>query len=156
MEGIYPQISPTNVPIRFDKNTPEGVGKAYNVVLQFSILVFTGALVWFSFVYYPKAVDKYKNIPLPASKSVSKVSANYSSFPIEAEAFRITYEAQANSYYIFVEGNNLAEYVEYKNSAVLALKTALSVESICTFNVIYVSTRDLKVPDNLKSTPNCN
>lgn len=156
MENIYPQLSPTNTTIRFDKNTPAGVGKAYNVVLQASIVVFTGALVWFSFVYYPKIVDKYKNIPLPASKSLVKVSANYSGFPIETEAFRITYEAEPNSYYIFVEGNNLVEYVEYKNSAVLALKTALSVESICTFNMIYVSTKDLEVPDNLKTTPSCN
>ena len=148
-QGLQPNI-------KFDKNVGRGAGKAYNVVLQLSIVVFTGALVWFSFVYYPKVVDNYKNIPLPVNKSLARVSADFSGFPIESEAFRITYESGANSYYIFVEGKNLAEYVEYKNSAVLALKTALSVDSLCNFNVIYVSTKQLTVPDNLKITPNCN
>jgi len=33
----------------------------YNTILQFSILFFTFALVWFSFIYYPKIVDQYKS-----------------------------------------------------------------------------------------------
>jgi len=158
---ISPLVAPqTTGQVRFDQNLNEGgVGlrRVYTIVIQLSIVVFTGSLFWFAFAYYPKVIDKYKNVPLPVvSSTAGKVSASYIGFPIETNAFRITYEGASNSYYVFVTGGNLPSFVENKNSAILALKTTLSVDSACRLNIFYVSTQKLKIPDNLKTTPNCN
>ncbi len=156
MDNIQVLISPGQGQVRYDK--PPGsnaLGKLFTVFLQGSIAIFAIALFWFAFVYYPKAVDSYKNIPLPVKQMAGKVSANFSSFPITTDAFRVTYEAGPGSYYIFVNSDNLAQFVEDKNSAILALKTALSLESVCKLNIFYVSTKKLDVPDSLKVSPNC-
>lgn len=152
-------MPPTTGQIRFDQNPGSGDGlkRVYTVVIQLSIVVFTGSLLWFAFAYYPKVINKYKNVPLPIVSSTSgKVSASYSGFPIETNAFRITYEGGSNSYYVFVEGDNLPTFVENKNSAILALKTTLSVDSACKLNIFYVSVQKLKINESLKTTPNCN
>lgn len=156
IDTLQPALSPIGPSIKFDKNVEKtGVVRVYNVILQLSILVFGASLVWFAFVYYPKVVDKYKNVPLP-TKSSGNVSANFSGFPIETQTFRITYEAKPNSYYVFVEGDQLPTFVDNKNRAILALKSALSLESVCKLNIFYVSTQRLQIPDSLKVSPNCN
>lgn len=148
--------NPLNSSIKLDeKPVHAGLGGVHTLIIQISILAFGASLVWFAFVYYPKVLDKYKNVPLPTSQSIGKVSANFSGFPIETTQFRITYEAKPNSYYVFVEGDSLPAFVDNKNRAILALKSALSVESICKLNIFYVSAQRLEVPDNLKISPNC-
>lgn len=156
MDNIQALISPGNDQIRYDKaSQSSAMGKIFTVFLQASIGAFAIALFWFAFIYYPKAVDSYKNIPLPIKKTAGKVSANFNNFPIQTDAFKITYEDGPNSYYVFVNGDNLAQFVEDKNSAVLALKTALSLESVCKLNIFYVSTKRLKIPEDLTASPNC-
>ena len=157
MDPIQSAAGPAVGPaIRFDENAPHaGLGRAYTVILQLSILVFGASLAWFAFVYYPKVVDRYKNVPLPSTQKFGNVSANFSGFPIETQNFRVTYEAKPNSYYVFVEGEDLVAFVDNKNRAILALKSVLSVESVCKLNIFYVSSARLEIPDNLKVSPNC-
>lgn len=159
METYTPVVNPfnpLNSNIKFDeKPVHAGLAGIHTLIIQISILVFGASLVWFAFIYYPKVLDKYKNVPLPSSQSFGKVSANFSGFPIETTIFRITYEAKPNSYYVFVEGDTLPVFVDNKNRGILALKSALSLESVCKLNIFYVSTQRLEIPDNLKISPNC-
>ena len=159
MDTYTPVINPYNPlnsnNLRFDDKPAHVTSGIHNIIIQISILAFGALLVWFAFVYYPKVIDKYKNVPLPTSQSSGKVLANFSGFPIETVQFRITYEAKPNSYYVFVEGDSLPTFVDNKNRAILALKSVLSVESVCKVNIFYVSVQRLEIPDNLKISPNC-
>ena len=128
--------------------------KIFTVVLQASIAIFTVSLAWFSFIYYPKVVDRFKGVGLP-QKTVVTQAANFGQFPIETGQFRIIYEESSKTYYAFIEGENLAEFADNKNRATLALKSALSLESVCTLNVIYASTAKLEVPQDLKNPASC-
>ena len=129
--------------------------RLYTGVLQFSIIFFTFALVWFSFVYYPKVVDQYKNGRIAGRPFARPAIASSSNFPIETVAFRLVYEPGSGNYYAFIEGKTLNEYLENKNSAQLALKTALSVENLCSFNIIYTSAEKLEIPKQYKTSSNC-
>lgn len=129
-------------------------GKLFTIFIQLSIAVFTLVLIWFSFIYYPSIVKQYEGIGLPQNQIVSS-AINYGDFPIETVEFRLVYEAGSNTYYAFVEGNNVAEFAENKNRATLALKSALSLESVCDLNVIYTSTAKLDVPQELKNPATC-
>ena len=158
MDAIQPANGSAVGPaIKFDQSVSHaGVGRAYTAILQISILVFGASLAWFAFIYYPKVVDRYKNVPLPSTQKFGNVSASFSGFPIETKNYRVTYEAKPNSYYVFVEGEDLPAFVDNKNWAILALKSTLSVESVCKLNIFYVSAARLEIPDNLKLSPNCN
>ena len=128
--------------------------RAFTVILQLSIFFFTVSLAWFSFVYYPKAVDKFATVGLPQQRVVSK-AANFGEFPIETDQYRIVYEESSNTYYAFIEGKNIAEFADNKNGASLALKSALSLDSVCTLNVIFAPAAKIDVPQDLKNPVNC-
>src|SRR3990172_9254566 len=121
-----------------DLNHP--IYRFYNGIVQGSILIFSAALVYFAFVYYPQTIRQYENGNLPAQKFlVAPVSAVSVSFPIETDAYRITYEKDTDSYYVIISGDTLDQYVVNQNGARLALKSARSAESLCSYNVIYIS-----------------
>ena len=126
----------------------------YNTILQFSILFFTFALVWFSFIYYPKIVDQYKSGKILTRPLAAPVSASSKTFPIETDQYRLVAES-SGTYYAFIGGKTLAEFVENKNGAQLALKNALSVESLCNLKIIYASSEGLSVPGEHTTTSNC-
>lgn len=129
--------------------------KIYNSALQLSVLVFTLALVYFAFVYYPSAVRQYKQSSIPGQKPlVAPVSAVTAKFPIETKNYRITYDEKSNTYYAFITGSKLDAYLLNRNSAQLTLKNALSAETLCTHNVIYASSENLEIPDQYKKD-NC-
>lgn len=129
--------------------------KIYNVVMQFSIVVFSLTLAWFSFIYYPKIVNQYKNVATGGRPLAGQVSANFSNFPIETSSFKIEFDKNSGNYYVFVKGTTVSGFNENKNSAELALKSALSVQTLCNLNIIYVSTEKLTLPQDLKSSTNC-
>ncbi len=154
MEGVSNQI--INGPqMNFDQNVPSGHrGRTFTVILQLSIAAFTASLVWFSFIYYPKVVDRFAKVGLPQSRVVSK-AAEFGQFPIQTDQYRIVYEQSSNTYYAFIEGNNTPNFVDNKNGATLALKSALSLDSICSLNVIFASSKKLDIPQDLKKPVNC-
>jgi hypothetical protein len=126
--------------------------KLYSGILQLSILGLTWALVWFAFVYYPKVINDYKSGKVPTQSVLKPVSATSKKFPIETPAYRITYEENSRTYYVFIQGTNLEEYVFNRDNAKLALKTALSVENLCNINVFYAPVEELKIPENFNQT----
>ena len=129
--------------------------KLYTPVLQLSIVALTSALVWFSFIYYPKVIHNYKTGNIKGRAVIKPVAANSTKFPIETTAYRIVYEESSQSYYTFVEGKNLDQFVVNKNNAELAIKTALSLEKLCGLNIIYASAANLKVPPQFQDSSNC-
>ena len=134
-----------------DLNHP--IYRFYNGILQGSILIFSAALVYFAFVYYPQAIRQYESGNIPAQKPfVAPVSADLNKLPIETDAYRITYEKDTDSYYVFIDGNTLDQYTVNQNGARLALMSALSAESLCSYNVVYVSSGNLQVPDQYKAS----
>ena len=134
-----------------DLNHP--IYKFYNAILQGSILIFSAALVYFAFVYYPQAIRQYESGNIPPQKPlVAPVSAVFQKLPIETDAYRITYEKDTDSYYVIISGNTLDKYVVNQNGARLALMSALSAESLCSYNVVYVSSANLQVPEQYKAS----
>ena len=131
------------------------LSRIYTAVVQMSILVFTCVLVWFAFVYYPKVVNNYKTGNFPKKNFVSGVAAASFKFPIETKIFRLVYEENSGTYYAFISGENLDDYLINKNSAQLAMKTALSRDSLCNVNIVYVSTANLKIPEKYKGNTDC-
>ncbi len=129
-------------------------GRLFTVILQLSIFAFTISLVWFSFIYYPKVIDRFSKVGLPQQRVVSK-AANFGEFPIQTQQYRIVYEESSNTYYAFIEGDNIAQFADNQNGASLALKSALSLDSVCSLNVIYASTKKLDIPQNLKNPASC-
>ena len=129
--------------------------KIYNHVLQLSIVSLTSALVWFSFVYYPKVINEYKTGSQPSQTIFKPVQATSQKFPIDTEAYNIQYEQASQTYYVFVKGQMLDVFEFNRQNAKLALKTALSSENLCNFSVIYVSTENLKVPQSLTDNSDC-
>ena len=103
-----------------DLNHP--IYRFYNGILQGSILIFSAALVYFAFVYYPQAIRQYETGNLSAQKPfVAPVSAVLDKLPIETDAYRITYEKDTDLYYVIISGNTLDKYVANQNGARLAL-----------------------------------
>lgn len=127
----------------------------YNWTIQLSVFAFTIALAWFAFVYYPKMASDYKSGKVLNTKSVwQPVQARSENFPIETSAYRIVFEENADTYYAFIVGKQLDEYVFNRDNAKLALKSALSTDSLCGMNVIYISDSKLKVPEEFQN-PDC-
>jgi|SRR3989338_1061046 len=129
--------------------------KVYHSVLSLSTLVLTVALLWFAFIYYPKVINDYTTGNFPKKTRIAPVSAATKQFPIEAKEYRIVYETGSNTYYVFVAGTNLDAYLTNRNGAKLALKNALSLESLCTLNVVYSSSEKLAVPEQYKFNSDC-
>jgi len=130
--------------------------KIFRTLTQLSVLVFTVALVYFAFVYYPKVLDKYKNQGVPGAKPVvAPVSAGEKKFPVETKNFRIEYSEDSDTYYVFVTGDKLDQFLINRNSAALTLKNTLSVDSLCSYKVIYSGQGGLRVPDQYKADPGC-
>lgn len=128
--------------------------KIYTTIMQFSIVVFALTLGWFSFVYYPKVVNQYKNVAT-VQKPAGQVSANFENFPIETDAYRIDFDKKSGNYYVFIGGSTINQYVQNKNSAELALKSALSQQSLCKLNIVYASVGKLTLSSGLKSSTGC-
>src|SRR3989344_9000423 len=118
----------------------ETTSRIYKGILQFSILVFTVALAWFAFIYYPKITSEYRAGRIPAKQLVTTVSAKGNKFPIEAENYRLVFEDKSGTYYAFINGKTLEEYLNNKNGASLTLKSILSLDSLCGLNIIFAST----------------
>lgn len=129
--------------------------KIYTPLLSFSIVGLTWALVWFAFIYYPKVIDNYKTGRVPVKPVIRTVSAGSSQLPIETAYFRLVYEEGSNSYYVFVEGDKLTDYVANRDAARLALKTALGAADLCEYSITYVSTARLPIPQNLQDPEDC-
>lgn len=128
----------------------------YNKTLQITVILLSIALFWFAFIFYPTIVGDLRSQSIfSKNHAITNVSASNSSFPIETPAYRITFEPKSGTYYVFVKGANLTEYIFNRNSAKLALKTALSMDSVCSLNVIYVSDSGLKVPQKYTGSSGC-
>lgn len=123
--------------------------------MAISTLFLTGALIWFAFVYYPKVINQYKSGNVPNKSLLPPVAANSQKFPIETSIYRLVYEENSQTYYVFVEGAMLDSFEFNRQNAKLALKTALSVENLCDVNVIYASTQSLKVPQSFTDNSDC-
>lgn len=129
--------------------------RIYNLTLQVSVIAFTAALFWFAFIYYPKVVSEVASGKVLTSRSIQKpVYAQSTQFPIETSAYRIVYEDRSGTYYAFISGAKLDEFTFNRDNAKLALKTALSMENLCSVNVIYASVEKLSIPSKFQNT-NC-
>ena len=129
--------------------------KVYNRVLQFTTLALTVCLVWFAFVYYPKAVNDFTSGNFPKRTLIAPAAATSKQFPIQMKEYRIVYELESNTYYVFIEGSNLDVYLVNRNGAKLALKNALSFSDLCGLNIIYASSEKLSVPDQYRFKSDC-
>ena|SRR3989344_8884835 len=138
------------------ENPSHPMFKLYNITLQMSLLVFTSALVYFAFVYYPRIINEYKKGNVPPPKSIiAPAVATIGTFPIETENYRIVYGENSDSYYIFVQGKRLDQYVLNRDSATLSLKSVLAKDTLCGLNRIYISVENLDIPDKYNTDPNC-
>jgi len=127
--------------------------KIYTWILEISVVILTSALVWFAFVYYPRVVNQYKSGAVLPTRTIYKpVYAESMQFPIETKAFRIVYEQKSGTYYAFIAGARLDEFVFNRDNAKLALKSALSLENLCNVKVIYASTGKLEIPDKFQDS----
>ena len=129
--------------------------RIYTPLLSLSIVGLTWALVWFAFIYYPKVISDYKTGRVLSKPLFRTVAAQSQNFPVETEFYRLVYEQRSNTYYVFIEGNELTEYQANRDAAYLALKTSLSAVDLCNFNVIYVSNQRLQIPQNLQDPNDC-
>ena len=121
-------------------------------VMKGATIALSVTLFWFAFVYYPKTIRNIETGKISISPKIFKpVTATSYVFPIETSAYKIEKSQEDSNYYVVVNGRNLAEYEVNRNNARLALKTALSLETTCSINVVYVSSSKLNVPDSLKS-----
>lgn len=128
--------------------------KVINPLMQFSIVALTGALVWFSFVYYPRVLGSYQTGNFIKKTIVPPAAATGTSFPVETEAYRLDYEAGSQTYYATVTGETLDAYTVNRDAARLSLKSILSLDSLCTLKIIYVSAAGFQVPDKFNKE-NC-
>lgn len=121
-------------------------------VMQTVTIVLSITLFWFAFVYYPKTIRNIETGKISiAPKIIKPVTATSYVIPIETAAYKIEKSREDDNYYVIVKGDDLAKYEVNRNNARLALKTALSLETTCSINVVYVSSAKLNVPDSLKS-----
>ena len=123
-----------------------GASRAYNSVLHLAIVAFTVALVWFAFGYYPQVIENYKTGNFPKKPILPAAVASSYKFPIETTSYRVIWEEQSGTYYAFINGQTLEEYLVNRDGAKLAVKTALSLNSLCGVNVLYVSVEELTIP----------
>lgn len=128
--------------------------KVINPLMQFSIVALTGALVWFSFVYYPRVLGTYQAGNFVKKTIVPPAAATGTSFPVETSAYSLDYEAGSQTYYAVIAGETLDAYALNRDAARLSLKNILSLDSLCSLKIIYVSAASLQVPDKFNKE-NC-
>ncbi len=121
-------------------------------VLKASIVVFTLALVWFAFVYYPKVINQFKHQPTTGGGLVGNVEASSKSLPYGNGRFTIQYSSTSNVYVIMVSAQTVDQYTQYKSEADLTLKNILSMDRLCGLNITYSSNLPFAGPD--KSSQN--
>ena len=132
------------------------INKHYSAILQASVLCLGGLLFWFAFVYYPGVVADLKlGKTLPANIVFKPVSATSHTFPIKTETYRIEFDQTANVYYSAIAGRTLPEYVFNRDNAKLALKSALSMDDLCTVDVAYASREGFEVPQQYRDSRGC-
>ncbi len=120
------------------------------VVLNLSIVFFAACLAWLAFVYYPKAAADFKSGEhAKRAGIVSIVNASEYSFPIQTIAYKVDRSNETGTYFVYVNGKTLDQYVANQQSARLALKTALSLEDFCNIKVVYISTERLTLPNSI-------
>lgn len=127
-----------------------------SLFLQGSIAVFAIALFWFAFIYYPKMTYDLQNgriIPKPTV--FTPAVAQGANLPVETANYRVSWESRSGTYYVFVNGKGLEEFVYNRDNAKLALKNALSADKLCGYNVIYVSTSKLSIPQRYLDNSDC-
>lgn len=129
--------------------------KIYNLVLQFSTIGLTLVLVWFAFVYYPQVVSQFQRGAIKSRINLPPAAASLGSFLIEEDDFRVAWEVNSDTYYAFIEGGTIGEFLANKNQAQLALKNALLKESLCDLNILFISTANLAIGGSLKLANNC-
>jgi len=130
--------------------------KIYTWILEISVVIFTIALIWFIFIYYPKVINKNNlEVVLPKRSFYKPVYAQINKFPIETSAYRLVYDENSGVYYAFIQGKRLDEFLFNRDNAKLALKTALSVENLCNVGVFYVSTEKIDIPKQYRDNTNC-
>lgn len=117
-------------------------------VLKISIIVFTLALVWFAFVYYPKVVNQFKHQPATGGGLVGNVEASSKSLPFGNNHFRIQYLEKSNVYAVMVSAQTTDQYRQYKSEADMTLKNILSLDRLCGLNnIVYSSNLPFVGPD---------
>jgi len=132
------------------------INSLYPRVLQGSVVILGAALFWFAFVYYPKVVTDFKLGKVLPEKTVFKpVVASSYTFPITTYAYKIEVGPKSGIYYVTVSGQTVPEYVFNRDNAKLALKTAISLSSLCNINVVYASSSGLDVPLQYRSVSDC-
>jgi hypothetical protein len=131
--------------------------KIYPYTVKFTIISLTIAFFWFTFVFYPKAIKNYQSQSNISTRLTPLVLADSHSLPIDTSAYTISFNKNTDSYGVIVKANDYLSYTVNRNSAKLALKSALSVESLCSFNVTYSPQKGLKIPKSLINEPDsCN
>jgi hypothetical protein len=126
--------------------------KHSKIALQILIVIFTFCLMWLAFVIFPKiAKEQSRGLnfhPIP------QVLASTKSFPISTPFYGISQE-KSGIYHVVVEGKFMDEYLENKNAAQLALKNALSADTLCGQKIIYTSAAQLDLSQGHITTSNC-
>lgn len=132
------------------------MNKSSVIFLQIMLVGFTFALLFAIFVVLPVATGQKRIASAPPVNLVGDVKADkISSFPLENDQYKISYEKRSETYYVFIKGANLATFVENKNKAQLDLKNELILESLCKNNVIISSATGLKVSEEFLQVSNC-
>ncbi len=132
------------------------MNKSSVVFLQIMLVGFTFALLFAIFVVYPVAFGQKRIASIPKVHLIGDVKADkISSFPLENDQYKISYEKRSETYYVFIKGADPATFVENKNKAQLDLKNALILESLCKNNIIISSATGLKVSEEFLQVSNC-
>lgn len=131
----------------------ERLEKTFTLIMQVSIILLALVLFWFAFVFYPETITDIKTgkISFFSPKIFESAKASSYVFPITTSGYKIEKSREGDSFYVFINGEDLVAYAANRNNARLALKTALSLEDTCSINVVYVSSAKLNVPESLKS-----
>ena|SRR3989344_5458896 len=109
----------------------------FNKTLKAATVVLTISLLWFSFVYYPKAVNRLKSESAAGRGLIGNVQASSLGFPFENSRFRIEYVSWSNFYLVTIHAKTADQFSQYKTESQLTLKNILSVDSLCGLNVAY-------------------
>ena len=125
-------------------------------ILQLFLVGFTGVFLFFMALYWPMLMANRTPTVRENFSLLNNVRADdMSGFPITTKEYKISYESRSDTYYVFVAGSTVAQFVENKNSAQLALKNKLMEETLCRKQIIYSSTSGISIPTEFKTTTGC-
>ncbi len=127
-------------------------------ILQLFLVGFSGVFLFFMALYWPMLMANRTPTVRENGGILDEVRAGEGSggCPIETSEYKISYEARSDSYYVFVKGVTVSQFVENKNAAQLALKNKLMEESLCDKQIIYAPSMGIEVPAEFKTTSGCN